>query len=109
MADIESIDIVDNKISIKMSLSMSEYEIIGKTTKNMAVLPINEKSLNQKLTTGKLGNSNRVMIPKKFLEKSNIKDLLKNVDAGLFKINGIEVLVIKLSNKDKIEIPSFED
>jgi len=107
MAKIESIDIEGNKITVKMNISKVEYELMNKTTSELVILPVNESSLNQKLTTGKLGNSNRVMVPKKFLDRNEIKVLPKNVDAGIFKVDGDNYILIKINTNEGLDIPVF--
>ena len=66
------------------------------------------ESLNEKLTTGKLGNSNRIMLPNKILKKYGIKKLSKKVPSKIFEYNGNKLLVIKLE-ESKIGIPVFEE
>ena len=108
MADIESININDNVISLKVKITKDEYNLLGTNTKDLLILPANSSSLRQRLTTGKLGNSNRIMVPKKFLEKNNIKILPKTVSAGIFEIDDGVFLVTMIKSKGH-EIPSFED
>ena len=70
MAEIISFNVKKDKIMVNAKISPEEYELVKNETKNLVILPINVKMLNQPLTTGKLGNSNRIMIPKKFLKKT---------------------------------------
>ncbi|MCK4714767.1 MAG: hypothetical protein KAT35_04275, partial [Candidatus Aenigmarchaeota archaeon] len=58
-------------------------------------------------TTGKLGNSNRIMMPKKVLQLFKIDELDKKVPAMLFRNAGSVYLLLKLK-KSMLGIPLFE-
>ena len=107
MAEIKSIDINGNEIIISLKVLKEEYSIIGNKIKDLLILPSDKQALNKALTTGKIGNSNRVMLPKKFLESAGITKLKKKVKSNIFKINGDIYLLIKLQD-GKIGIPRFE-
>jgi antitoxin component of MazEF toxin-antitoxin module len=106
MSNIKSIDIDGNDISINLSISSKEYEMLEQKTKNILILPID--ILRTKLTTGKLGNSNRIMIPKKILKKFNLVDLDKKVSASVFSIEKDLFLVAKIK-EDREGIPEFKE
>ncbi|UCC91808.1 MAG: hypothetical protein JSV39_00865, partial [Candidatus Aenigmatarchaeota archaeon] len=91
-----SIDIKKNKIMVNLKVSKSEYELLGHNTSNLLLLPTNLEFLNRPLTTGKLGNSNRVMLPKKILERYEIKILEKKVPARAFGVHDEIFLLIRL-------------
>ena len=89
-------------------VSKEEYELLKQKTDNLIVIPSGRETLNQSLTTGKLGNSNRIMLPKKMLESEGVKTLRKKVPAATFKANGDVYLLIKLKESE-LGIPVFEE
>jgi hypothetical protein len=98
MAFIRSIDMAENnEIQINLSLTKEEYGLLGQRTEKLILLPMDEGSLNKKLTTGKLGNSSRVMLPKKLLGAVGIPEPDKKVKSNFFRVNGDTLLLIKLS------------
>jgi hypothetical protein len=108
MVTIESIDIQKNKISLKVNISKKDYGLISKSAPDIVILPTGGDHLSQKLTTGKIGNGNRIMIPKKFLERKNISNLPKIVDSDIFQTESGLFLLIKLRD-DHSPIPSFSE
>ena len=94
MAEVKSINIESGRITVTLSINQKEYELIKEDNHDFAVLPVGR--MKESLTTGKLGNSNRVMVPKKFLERAGITQLIKNVKARIFSVDGPKVLLIKL-------------
>jgi len=75
-----------------------------KASRNVLILP---EEFDEFLTTGKLGNSNRIMLPKKVLKKHAI-ELKGKVPAKIFDVNGRKFLLIKLE-EIKIGIPKFKE
>ena len=108
MAEINSIDIKKDDIFVNLKLSKDEYDLISTTTSNLLLLPTAPHFLTQLLTTGKLGNSNRIMLPKKILEKFEIKILEKKVPAKAFKLDDEVFLVIKIK-KSTFGVPVFKE
>ncbi len=108
MACIESFEKKEESIVLKIKITPEEYCEIGKHISNLLLLPAGKRSLSYSLTTGKLGNSNRVMVPKKLLKENKIEHLPKNVDAGVFEIDNMKYMLIRLEG-DKKHIPIFED
>ncbi|MBU4246535.1 MAG: hypothetical protein ABIF85_01580 [Nanoarchaeota archaeon] len=108
MAEIKSMDMHDGKIEIKLSISNDEYRILKHHMSNLTIFPCEKDTLTYSLTTGKLGNSNRVMLPKKFLESFNIKELDKKVPSNIFVLNGDAYLLIKIKSS-KAGIPTFKE
>ena len=107
MANIDSISVNDNKINVNLKLSKKEYEIIKNSLgDDVIILPSSNNSLSTRLTTGRIGNGNRLMLPNKFLQRNGVEKLEKKVPANAFKVNGDTFLLIKL--KSLIKIPSFE-
>ncbi len=108
MAEICSTDIEGSDIMITLRVSNEEYELLKQKTGNLVVIPCGPDDLNQLLTTGRLGNSNRVMLPKRLLERKGVKTLQKKVPARIFKANGEIYLIIKLDDS-QLGIPVFEE
>jgi hypothetical protein len=97
----------DHEISVSLRISSSEYELLKNSRYNLVLLPSDSGVLNNVLTTGKLGNSNRIMIPKKMLEREKAS-MEKKVPSRVFRINGSVFLLIKLSEAGT-GIPIFEE
>lgn len=108
MAEIQSIDVKRDNVIVNLKISKPEYEIINNNTDNLILVPASFSFLTSSLTTGKLGNSNRVMLPKKILDKFDIKNLDKKVPARAFQIGDEIFLLIKLK-KSSFGIPVFKD
>jgi hypothetical protein len=96
MADIDSIDLKGDKILVDLKLTKDEYKLLNQSAKRLLLLPTEPHVLNELLTTGKLGNSNRIMLPNKILRKYSITRLLKKVPAQVFDIQDEKFLLIKL-------------
>ncbi|VVB59561.1 Uncharacterised protein [uncultured archaeon] len=108
MAEIKSIDMHKEDIEVKLSISKEEYKVLQHHMSDIVILPSGRESLAYSLTTGKLGNSNRVMLPKKMLEAFRIAELDKKVPSNLFTFNGNTFLLIKLKGSE-FGIPKFKD
>jgi len=106
MSEIKSIDVQEGKMDIKLSITQNEYKILQHHTEDILVLPSGRDSLVNSLTTGKLGNSNRIMVPKKLLELHNIRELDKKVPSGVFVVDGDAFLLIKIK-KSGLGMPKF--
>ncbi len=106
MATVHFIDVKDGEIYINLRLSRKEYKILDQETENLIVLPTNDKALDHELTTGKLGNSNRIMLPKKLLSRENVTILEKKVKANLFGINNDVFMLVKIK-ESRMGIPKF--
>lgn len=107
MADIQSINMGDHEIIVNLRISNSEYELLKNNRYDLVLLPSDFGSLGNTLTTGRLGNSNRIMIPKKMLAREKI-GLQKKVPSRVFKINDSAFLLIKL-DESSMGIPVFGD
>ena len=108
MAKIQSIDLKDDGILVILKISEKEYELFKPKSREFLIIPTDENALDETLTTGKLGNSNRIMLPNKILKKYGIKKLIKKVSSKIFDSNGDKFLVIKLE-KSKVGIPVFKE
>lgn len=107
MAEIRSIDLKDNEIIISLKISKEEYNLLQQKTDDILVIPAGLKDFDQKLTTGKLGNSNRIMLPKKILEKNNIPGIDKKVRSKIFILNEDAYMLVKL-RESAVKIPFQE-
>jgi hypothetical protein len=105
MALIKSVSFDGDEIYLQVSISNKEYRQLQPSTKDIMVLPTN--SLEDTLTVGKLGNSNRIMLPKKTQKRYNIETLPKRAKAKIFELGNSKYLLINLSGK-KIGVPNFE-
>jgi hypothetical protein len=108
MAEIQSINVKKKDIVVNLKISKTEYDLLGNVTSDLILIPNNPNFMNHLLTTGKLGNSNRIMLPKKILEKFEVKILEKKVPAKTFKVNDEIFLLIKL-RKSSFGIPVFKE
>ena len=97
---------VNKNIEIRLLLDQDEYRILKHHTNDLAVVPCGKDAVTRELTTGKLGNSNRIMVPKKLLERYNIDELDKKVPAHIFSLNGDKFLLIRMK-RSKIGVPKF--
>jgi len=108
MANIKTIDMNGNEIFVTLKISEEEYELLKPKIKDLMIVPVDTDALNDRLTTGKLGNSNRIMLPNKILKKYGIKKLVKKAPSKIFGYNGNKLLVIKLV-ESKVGIPVFKE
>jgi len=108
MAEIHSIDVKKDDITVNLKISKPEYDLLGNSTTSLLLTPTNPDFLSSLLTTGKLGNSNRIMMPKKILEKFEIKDMDKKVHAKTFRLHDEIFLLIRLK-KSSFGIPVFKE
>ena len=108
MAEIKSIRMQDGKVEISLSISRDEYRILNHQTSDLIVFPCGKEELTYMLTTGKLGNSNRIMVPKKYLQSSHVKGLDKKVPSKIFIIDGDAYLLIKIK-RSELGMPKFEE
>ena len=108
MAEIQNIDICDGKIDIKLSINKEEYRLLKHQMADLIILPCGKDSLVYSLTTGKLGNSNRIMLPKKVLNQFKIGILDKKVPSNIFVMDGDAYLLIKIKKSD-MGIPKFSE
>lgn len=106
MAGIKSIDMKDEKIDIKLSINKDEYKILRHHTADLVILPCGNDVLIHHLTTGKLGNSNRIMLPKKVLKLFKVASMEKKVPSSIFNIDGNSYLLIRIKKSD-LGVPKF--
>ena len=107
MAELKNIEMQGGSLEIRLSISKEEYKVLEHNTTSLVALPSGNDSFPFSLTTGKLGNSNRVMLPKKILESFKINHLDKKVHANIYFIDGNAFLLIKIM-RSELGIPKFE-
>lgn len=104
MAEILNIDFKMNKVLVTIEMTAEENQKIGRN-RDILILPVSPFS--DVLTTGTLGNSNRIMLPNKILKKNDVACLRKKVPCSILKIKGGKYLVIELEGPNT-EIPYFK-
>lgn len=107
MASVKSIDLKDDQVILTMTTSLEEYKLLESYTTEILVLPTSEGFLQERLTTGKIGHGNRIMVPNKLLERHGIEEMRKKVPARLFTLNGEKYLLLKLEKS--VLIPEFKE
>ncbi len=105
MARLKHIDMDGNRITLVLEISHIEYKLIG-SKEEMLVVPKDDSFLSEELTTGKIGNGNRIMVPNKLLKSYEFK-LPKKVPARIFDAQDEKYLLIRL--KKSSLIPEFEE
>jgi 5-formaminoimidazole-4-carboxamide-1-beta-D-ribofuranosyl 5'-monophosphate synthetase len=108
MAEIKNIGMNKNSIEVRLAINNEEYRVLKHHMSDVIVVPAGKEALTKELTTGKLGNSNRIMVPKKLLEYFGVDKLDKKVASNVYKINGDAYLLIKI-RKSRIGIPKFKE
>lgn len=103
MATIRSINMENDEVMLTAAISNDENKSM-KGARDIIILPC---EFDEELTTGKLGNSNRIMLPKKILKEHNI-ELKGKVPAKAFVMNGKKFLLIKLDEK-VAGVPKFKE
>lgn len=106
MGKITKIEMGDTVIFITLSVSPSEYQYITPNIEDIILFPPNKMDMS--LTTGKIGNGNRIMVPNSLLKKEDIPILRKNVPSMVLTVEGKKYLIIELEDKTP-GIPHFKD
>ena len=107
MAEIKTINFESDDVLVNLKLTKQEYLQLQSSTKDLIVLPTEPSILSDILTTGKLGNGNRIMVPGKLLKKEGMDELIKKVNSKIFYLNHEKYFLIKLDDVNK-HIPKFE-
>lgn len=105
MANIKSIEVEENKVRVLFEMSKEELSLLHNETSDLCVFPLSR--FNEVLTTGAIGNSNRIMFPHRLLRKHNIRGLPKHMDSVILSFNGKKMAVMKLQD-DRAPMPVFE-
>lgn len=104
MAVVKSL-IVNDDILMILKLTGDERKRLA-GSRYVLVFPA-DGELPETLTVGKLGNSNRVMVPKKLMKKYGISSLPRKAPAGLFESGGEKFLVVRLQESGRV--PKFAE
>ena len=105
MANIVSVDVKEDRISLSLDVSRDEYASLSSATQD--ILLVSAGSFSESLTSGTLGHSNRIMLPTKVMKKYGVDVLPKKVPAGVSELLGSKFLVLKLVDR-KVGVPSFK-
>ena len=103
MGLLQKVEFEGKDVLIMVRLTQAEYNAISSDPRELLVLPT--KWHEGSLTTGRLGNGNRIMIPNKLLRSYNIDVLKKNVKHRIVDSGEKKYLVIELESR--IGIPVF--
>ncbi len=106
MAEVKSIQMLDGKFELTLTICPEEYRLLKNHTNDIVVLPSGKESLVHPLTTGKLGNSNRIMLPKKMLEAFRVTELDKKAQSCIFNVGDEALLLIKIKSST-MGMPKF--
>ena len=96
MSEINSVKFREDGIYLTLRISQEEYEFLRQATSDIMVIPADSRSMDKLLTTGKLGNSSRLMLPKKVMERLEVKSVDKKVPGRLFKLHGSVYIFVRL-------------
>jgi hypothetical protein len=107
MARIKNIEVNASEMTVVMTLTEKEYDLIGAQLDGLAIVPTSGEFLERELVTGKIGNGNRIMVPNKFLKQNGISKLRKRVPSRLFEFNNEKYLFITLEESSLL--PEFEE
>lgn len=105
MAIIKSMEMEDTKVRVIFEMSKDELVALSNETQNICLLSLTK--FNELLTTGTIGNSNRIMFPNRLLKRYNIKELPKHVETTILSFNGKRIAVLKLQDT-AAPVPRFE-
>jgi|SRR3989344_3925137 len=104
MAKVHNMRVKNDKILVTFEISDEEYRLIRPRSKRVVILPVD--ALDDTLTTGRLGNSNRIMLPTKILSRYKINELVKKAPSRIFETFEGKYLIIELE-KGGIGVPVF--
>lgn len=96
MSILRKVELGDD-ILVTLKMTKKEYDAIGPDVHDLLVFPAN--GFNRILTTGTLGNGNRIMVPGKYLKNNNIHSLKKNVRSSIANLGDRKFLIIELVRK----------
>ena len=108
MATLKKVELEDGGFTTTFHISKAEYELFRHGNKHFLLVPLG--AMHNQLTIGTLGNSYRLMLPKKFLREHGIAEdeLPKKADASVFTIGDEKFLAARIA-RSKAGAPKFED
>lgn len=104
MANIENVDIKGDRIFLTLRIGKPEWAFLQSSTKHLLVLPT--EKMGDSLTTGRLGNSNRIMLPSRVMARHRVAVLPKKVPARIFELDDERYLLIQLHGT-RAGVPAF--
>jgi hypothetical protein len=107
MANLRNISFRGDEIEIVLGVSKEEYEALAANGRECLVLPVRGDSMQETLTSGKLGTGNRIMVPNKLLAKHSVEKLKKKLPARLFDFEEGKFILIRLEGPKLV--PKFEE
>lgn len=105
MANLRTIERGEGEVYVTLKMSHREYDILKESEDDLLVLPVNGYLVDE-LTTGKLGNGNRIMLPSKILKRHGMEELKKKISSRIFELTDGKYLLCKL-DEDKPGVPAF--
>jgi hypothetical protein len=93
-------------ITATFSITEKEYDLLKQSEDSVVILPAGAGVLNETLTTGRLGNGNRIMLPAKILRAHNVEELIKKAPSRIFELDDSIFLLIKLED-NRPGVPVF--
>ena len=109
MARILNVDLSMGRKLLQVELTDLEYELISPQTGNLLLLPTDAAHMPEKLSTGDLGNSNRIMVPHGLLRRYDVPPLREfgKVPGAIFKTSIGTYLLADLTSH-RAGVPKFE-
>ncbi len=96
----------NEEIEVTLKVSKIQYEILKEAEDDLLILPACNDCMEFQLTTGKIGNGNRIMMPNKILQRNEIKILLKKLPSRIHHIDGRKVLMCIMADEQP-GVPNF--
>lgn len=108
MANIVSMDVKDRNIFVELKIVEEEYKLLQSASFDILLVPTDPGLFSHTLTTGTLGNSYRIMLPKKIMKKFNIQNVIRHAPCSILDFNNSKYLVLKLEDK-QLGVPKFAE
>jgi len=106
MAELKSVDINNGETIVQLKVTRKEYDIIRQSRGDFAILPTDQSSFKELLTSGKIGTGNRIMVPNRMLSKYAFS-LRKKLSASIYEVDDSKLLLISLEGSKLY--PEFEE
>lgn len=108
MAELTAVDKSKDRILVTLQVTRQEYDLLRDSEDEMLILPAGGEVFADELTTGTLGNGNRVMLPNRMLERNKVTTLNKKLKSRIFDVEGRKYLLIKLEEAGR-GVPVFRE
>ena len=103
MAEITSVKFGEDGIFLRLKISKEEYDFFGPSISELLIVPADSRSMDKLFTTGKLGNSTRLMLPKKAMERLDVTHVEKKISGRVFRLNGGVYMLARIHETKKKE------